>query len=210
MQLLIDTDFIIKMGRYQMLGTFEALMVENGHPRPFENLTELGAKIRSAEAVPDRSEFKTLAALRMCWSFNADCKRIGGVTDYDVLQEISDIDGVDAGEALLIERAVHEPETLIVTGDKRMVRGLCTPAADAVRPRIQGRVLLIERVVYSLKPKLGITEIRQRVHDAPDCDAAIYDAMHPNHSESEAWGNFFHMLRNFENTSRGVLRRDIK
>jgi hypothetical protein len=195
------------MSRYALICDFEDMMISHGHPKPFRSLFEVKSLIQTGRQDATRSVFGTTRAVETCWSFNADCEGLDPPSDYDFLGEIRQIEQIDSGEALLIERAVHMSDALIITGDRRMIRGLCDPGADVIRNRIKGRVLFIERAIWSLREALGITEIRSRIHRDPDCDDAIYNAMHPDHTERKAAELFFGRMRDFENTSRGLLRR---
>jgi hypothetical protein len=182
------------MSRYALICDFEDMMISHGHPKPFRSLFEVKSLIQTGRQDATRSVFGTTRAVET-------------PSDYDFLGEIRQIEQIDSGEALLIERAVHMSDALIITGDRRMIRGLCDPGADVIRNRIKGRVLFIERAIWSLREALGITEIRSRIHRDPDCDDAIYNAMHPDHTERKAAELFFGRMRDFENTSRGLLRR---
>lgn len=70
-------------------------------------------------------------------------------TDVDGL---SGIDDLDPGEVLLFKGGALRNEDLVVTGDKRCIRALCSAAqagigdAPAIVAKLQGRVLSVEQV----------------------------------------------------------------
>jgi hypothetical protein len=208
-ELLLDTDFIIKMARYSLLDAFHGLMKAHGHAAPpFRYLYEIKAKMRGAERDPTRSEFGSHVALNSCRSFIGDGLELDRAQNHEVFEELREIEGMHLGEAQLVEYMLREANALMVSGDKKMVNGLKTPDGDRIRPFLQRRIIHLERIMWTLAEK-NWDEVRQRVCKDPDCDAALYDALQPSLSEIDARAKFFKMMVEYERFSRGLLRPSI-
>jgi hypothetical protein len=205
-ELLLDTDFIIKMARYSLLDAFDGLMKAHGHAAsPFKYLYEVKAKIRGAERDPTRSEFGSHVALNSCRSFITDGLELDRAEDPAVFEELRDIEGMHLGEAQLVEYMLREADALMVSGDKKMINGLRTPDADRIRPLLQQRIIHLERVMWTLAEK-NWNEVRQRVCKDPGCDAALYDVLQPSLGKPDAQAKFYKMMVDYERSSRGLLR----
>jgi hypothetical protein len=208
-QILLDTDFIIKMARYSLLDAFDGLMKVHGHAgSPFRYLYEIKAKIRGAESDPTRSEFGSHIALNSCRSFIGDGLEIDRAQNLEVFEELREIDGMHLGEAQLVEYMLREVDALMVSGDKKMINGLKTPDGDRVRPLLQQRIIHLERVIWALATK-DWDEVRQRVCKDPECDAALYGALQPALGKADAQAKFYKMMIEYERSSRGLLRSSI-
>lgn len=192
-----------------MLNEFEAMASGSGHQKPFRNLHEIRSKINSANYDPTKSELRSVIVHNACRSFVQDCKVLDSAQDHDMLDELSEIEGVDAGEALLLEYALRTPDSIIVSADKKMVRGLCSPEGDKFRATLRGRILHLERVFWLLAKPMGWVAARNKVSKAEDCDTAISDALHSGLSEAVAEAQYYKMMVDFERTSRGLLRDSI-
>jgi hypothetical protein len=82
--------------------------------------------------------------------------------------------GVDAGEALLLAACSREPESLLITGDKRCLAAI-TAAASCVglSERLAGRVVCLEQVIQAAIAAQGFEAVRARIVPAVSCDLAI-------------------------------------
>ena len=206
MELLLDTDFIIKMARYSLLDAFDGLMKARGHgSSPFRYLHEVKAKMRGAEGDPTRSEFRSHIALNTCRSFVSDGLEMGPVHDYDLFNDLREIEGMHQGEAILVEYMLREPNSLTVSGDKKMIDGLNTSDGDKLRPMLQQRIVHLERIMWTLAAG-NWDDIRQRVCNDPICDAAMYHVLQPSLSKPDAEAKFYQMTVQYERSSRGLLR----
>lgn len=206
----MDTDSIVKMGRYGVLNYFEALALARGHARPFRRLYEIKGKIGSARRDPSRSIFRSKVALEMCWSFSSDCAPMPGAEDNRVLEMLLNIDGVDAGEALLIEYALRNRDACIVSGDKRMIRGLCSPAGVQFHAELRGRVLHIDRVIQELAAQPDRwPAVRAAIIAVPECDVGIYEAVAPKYEDTIAQQRLLQRASDGEAASSGLLRTSM-
>ena len=210
-ELLLDTDFIIKMARYSLLGAFDELMKARGHAAsPFRYLYEVKANMREAGRDPTRSKFGSHVALNSCRSFVADgLEMVPAQEDIDVFTELREIEGMDQGEAILVAYMLREANALMVSGDKKMIDGLNTRDGDKFRPALLKRIVHLNRIMWTLAEGEGWDEVRDRVCKNAPCDAALYDALEPSLSKPDAQARFYKMTVEYERSSRGLLRTSL-
>ena len=211
MELLLDTDFIIKMGRFSLLGAFEDLMAKHGHPKPYRCLFEVRRHLKSAAANPTRSMFGS----QVCWnevnSFVSDCVSLGDVEDTDVLDELDLITGVDDGEQLLVEYAVRSPDTAILTADKNFIDGMALPAAKKYRALLEKRIIHLEHVVFAVGThgSDGWPPVRKAVCAVPDCDKALHGLLHDAKKEADAIADLFGSTKDLNRRGFGTVPAPI-
>jgi hypothetical protein len=97
-------------------------------------------------------------------------------TDPSQLDALSAVPGIDAGEALLLATAASDPQTFVITGDKRALVSLCTDSSISnVANALAGRVVTLEWVLWRLvKNDFGHTQAC--VRSKPDVDKALSHA----------------------------------
>lgn len=209
MELLLDTDFIIKMARYSLLAAFDGLMKAHGYAPPFRYLHELKAKMHGAGLDPIRSEFGSHIALNSCRSFVADGLEMDSARNYDLFNELRDIEGMHQGEAILVEYMLREANALMVSGDKKMIDGLRTPDGDKFRPLLERRIIHLNRIIWTLASGENWDEVRDRVCKNATCDAGLYNALDPALSKPDAQARLYKMTVEYERSSRGMLRSSL-
>ena len=208
MELLLDTDFIIKMARYSLLDAFEGLMQAHGHAAsPFRYLYEIKDKMHRAKSDPIRSAFGSHVALNNCRSFVANGLEMGATqSDFDVFEELRAIEGMDQGEAIFVAYMLREENVLMVSGDKKMIDGLKTPDGDRFRSVLRGRIVHLNRIIRTLAFGAYWNEVRDGVCKNPTCDAALYDALAPDLRKPDAEAKLHRMTVDYERSSLGLLR----
>jgi hypothetical protein len=206
-ELVIDTDFIIKMGRYSLLGAFQDLMVAHGHLQPYRHLGEIRAALENARMDPIRSDFGSQIAWNVANSFVTSGTRLERVEDLDLIDELDDIAGIDQGEALLTEYAMRTPEATIVTADKKFVDALARPKAKKFRVALKDRIFHLEHAVFGLGTAKAPpwAEIRRCVWAAPHCDPALDDLLHKSKEEPQAVADLFASTKNLNSRGVGTL-----
>ena len=211
MELLLDTDFIIKMARYSLLDAFDGLMKAHGHAAsPFRYLYEIKNKMRRAMREPAQSVFGSHLALRACRNFVAcGLEMAPSRADFDIFNELREIEGMDQGEAIFIAYMLREKDALMVSGDKKMINGLKTPDGEKFRPTLKGRIVHLNRIIVTLAINAGWDEVRRRVCENQSCDAALYDALEPALSKPDAEGRLYRMTVEYERSSFGLLRPSL-
>ncbi len=209
MELLLDTDFIIKMARYSLLDAFVGLMKAHAHAPPFRYLHEVKAKLHGAGGDPIRSDFGSHIALNSCRSFIADGREMGPAQNYDVFNDLREIEGMHQGEAILVEYMLREANALMVSGDKKMIDGLNTSDGDKFRPILQKRIVHLNRIMWTLAQGDGWDGVRAGVCKNAPCDAALYNALEPSLSKPDAQAKLYKMTVDYERSSRGLLRSSL-
>ena len=210
MELLLDTDFIIKMARYSLLDAFGELAKAKSHAAsPYRYLYEIKDKMHRARSDPGQSVFGSHVALNTCRSFVARGLEMAPAQDYDVFNELREIEGMHQGEAILVEYMLREANALMVSGDKKMINGLNTPDGDKFRPVLQNRIVHLNRIILTLATGANWDEVRQSVCENASCDAALYTALEPSLSKPDAEAKLYKMTVEYERSSRGLLRTSL-
>jgi hypothetical protein len=206
-ELVIDTDFIIKMGRYDLLGAFQDLMVAHGHVQPYRYLGEIRAALDQSRMDPIHSKFKSQVAWNVANSFVSSGSRLAPAQDIAVLDELDDITGVDQGEALLTEYAMRAPEAAIVTADKKFVDAMARPEAKKFRLALKDRIIHLEHIVFGLGTAKAPpwAEIRASIWAVPSCDVALDSLLDKGKEEPQAVADLFASTKNLNSRGVGTL-----
>ncbi len=94
---------------------------------------------------------------------------------------------IDAGEALLLTRAVLDPAAVLLTGDKRCIIALATdPKLMPVAKRLLARIELVETVFLRLIDRLGFDAVQKRVLSAAPVDGMLDLAFLTQEADPEA------------------------
>lgn len=83
--------------------------------------------------------------------------------------EALNIDQIDQGEAYLLAAMVEMPDSLLLSGDRRMIEALhraTNPAVVGVRETVRGRVLVFPQIVAALIRKMTLAVVEERVRSA--------------------------------------------
>ncbi len=194
------------MARYTLLDAFDELRKARGHTDIFRYLHEIVALMKSGESDPTRSKFRSHIAFNKCRAFISDGHELGGAEDFEIFDELREIEGMHQGEALLIEYALRNLDSIIISGDKRMINGLRRPDASKFRVLLKGRIVHLERVLWTLAANGYWDAVRGAVCNDPDCDRALYDVLKSGLEKPESESRFYSMMVAFERSSAGVLR----
>lgn len=209
MELLLDTDFIVKMGRYSLLTAFQDHVTARSHAQPYRYLYEVRSMVNSGSADPTRSVFGSQAAWSAVRSFIADCQTMGDPQSYDVLEELDHITGIDAGEQLLVEYAIRTPDAVIVTADKRFIDGMSLPGAQKYRAMLKNKIIHLEHVIFAIGTVTGWPPIRDVVTANPKCDTALHGLLcHPK-SEPDAVADLFASTKDLNRRGFGTVPAPI-
>jgi hypothetical protein len=83
--------------------------------------------------------------------------------------EALNIDHIDQGEAYFLAAMVEMPDSLLLSGDRRMIEALhraTNPAVVSVREAVRGRVLMFPQIVAALVRKMSLAAVEERVRTA--------------------------------------------
>jgi hypothetical protein len=176
-ELLLDTDFLIKMGRYHLLDDFEKLMTSKGHQQPYRHLAEVSGRVAYAKADPIRSDFGSVVAHNIVRSFIGYGTSLGQLVNRTVVNDLDTIPGVDYGEQLLVEYALRANNSVIITADKNFIKGLGRndiAMSIKYRPRLINRVHHLEHVLWELAQLNGWPAIQKAITKDPRCDNNLF------------------------------------
>lgn len=79
---------------------------------------------------------------------------------------------IQVGEAALIVATRLEPNFLLVSGDKRCMKGLAA-IPQPIYQRLCGRMICLEQIILKLISELGFEAVRDRVLPMVDCDKTL-------------------------------------
>jgi hypothetical protein len=155
----VDNDVLLKLSAFDLFpATMAALGVTD-----VRVLTT--AKYRLGVTRPDRGEAKLGAAVfaRLRATFEG-VRDVEGEPSAEVLSPLTEVPGIDQGEAILFASAAAEPGTLLASGDKRSLIALATDARCAALARsLAGRVLCFEQAVLAAIRIVGYEHTRARI-----------------------------------------------
>ncbi len=169
-RLLVDNDALLKLARY---GLLDALVTMFGvDVRDIRVLAT--AKYSLLPAKNRLLRCKDEDSANRLEEFLARSGPLGPVdTDANLLDALSAIPSIDAGEALLLAAGASDYETLVITGDKRALAALCADSSIAqVADALAGRVLTLEVIFWQLV-NMDFTHTQSCVRSKPDVDKAI-------------------------------------
>lgn len=85
-----------------------------------------------------------------------------------------DIEGIDAGEIILISATRAEASFYLTTGDKRCLTALAlSPRLVEIRQRLLGRVICLEQLILKLIDTQGFDQVLTKVLPAREYDTAL-------------------------------------
>lgn len=169
-RLLIDNDALLKLARYGLLDTLATMFgvdIRNIHVLATAKYSLLPARNRLLRCKDEDDANRLEEFLTKSTPLSpAD-------TDTNLLDALSAIPSIDAGEALLLAAAASDNETLVITGDKRALAALCADSSIAqVEEALAGRVVTLEVIFWQLVNQ-DFTHTQSCVRSKPDVDKAI-------------------------------------
>ena len=130
--------------------------------------------------------------------------------DPDDEQVLTDIIGVDPGEAILFSAASRLPDSWIVTGDKRSIAALASePKCKAVVQKLAGRVICLEQVVRDTIDDLGFASVLPRLTTGVHQDRTLGFVFSSGilTQEKDARDGLKSYIENLRKDSAGMLRQ---
>jgi hypothetical protein len=107
-------------------------------------------------------------------SFLANVRELDVVVPPEELQLLAEIDGIDAGEAVLFSATVRFENYLLAMGDKNSLRAVAsTPACQPIARRLSGHVICLEQIVTRVIAHFGFSYVKDKVVPARACDTAL-------------------------------------
>ncbi|TFZ02985.1 hypothetical protein EZ313_17330 [Ramlibacter henchirensis] len=167
MRLAIDIDAAAKLAHWGLLPHIPALL--NTDWKGCITLTSLRFRAQKALQKPDGRVFHCTEAAQVALDL---CASVGLPPDVTLLTELQDVQGIDAGEAVLLSAMHMDRDLCLLTGDKRALRAL-SAAAPELRGVFAGRVVTVEQVLGAALNRFGLLWLRQNVCPYRHIDKAI-------------------------------------
>lgn len=173
MTLFVDNDALLKLASYGLLDT--AISMFNIRP---EDVYVLATAKYALLPVKDRlRRCKTEECANVLESFLSKSTKLTpyGV-DSDTLDALTAKPGIDAGEALMLAVVASDPDSYIITGDKRALEALqFGKGLDNVREALGGRVLSLE-LLFLFLVEGDFARVQTCVRSQPGVDKALTSA----------------------------------
>lgn len=172
-RLLVDSDALLKLAQYGLLDTLVTMFgvdIGNIQVLATAKYSLLPAKNRLLRC-KDEDDANRLEEFltRLTPLSSADL-------DTNLLDILSAIPSIDAGEALLLAAGARDNGALVITGDKRALAALCAdPSVAQVKEALAGRVVTLEVIFWQLVNQ-DFNHTQSRVRSKPDVDKAISNA----------------------------------
>lgn len=169
-RLLVDNDALLKLARYGLLDALVTMFgvdVRDIRVLATAKYSLLPAKNRLLRCRDEDSANRLEEFLTRSEPLSP------GDTDTNLLDALSAIPSIDAGEALILAAGASDHETLVITGDKRALASLCADSSiSQVANALAGRVVTLEVIFWQLVNR-GFTHTQSCVRSKPDVDKAI-------------------------------------
>jgi hypothetical protein len=103
------------------------------------------------------------------------------------LQLLAEIDGIDAGEAVLFAATAGFDNYLLATGDKNSLRTMVSnPTCQPIARRLSGHVVCLEQIVMRVIAHFGFVYVKDKVVPARSCDTALRAAFGSGDAATES------------------------
>ena len=125
-------------------------------------------KQKKKGATPDEFLAAVIELVSSCDAVIADVD--DAVTEE--LNQLRQVEGIDEGEAALIVATRSQTDFLLLSGDKRCMRGLAR-IPEQIYKRLCGRVICLEQIILKLIEVKGFVFVRDRVLPMVSCDKSL-------------------------------------
>jgi len=88
------------------------------------------------------------------------------------LNQLKQVEGIDEGEAALIVATRSQTDFLLLSGDKRCMRGLAK-IPEQIYKRLSGRVICLEQIILKLIEFQGFEFVSDRILPMVSCDKSL-------------------------------------
>lgn len=171
--LLLDADAVCKLANWQLLEDLPDLVAVV--PGNMMVISSLVHRANRSLTKLDKRLFADEIAAQQTVSFLTKTTKLPepDPARMAVFQDVADI---DAGEAILFALLLQCPESKVLTGDKRAIRGLINIPKD-VRASLTGRFICLEQIVAKALSVFGLEQIREKICPRRNIDRSIANAM---------------------------------
>lgn len=173
LRLLIDNDVLIKLAHWELLDLLPSSMGRDwGEVATLESL-----KFRARRA--DKKLFRSpeiAADLLERLERTVDLP----AADLADISQMQGIVGLDAGEIALLGACLSNPDTILVTGDKRALNALTNSCPPTLTERLCGRVICLEQLMVLMAEKAGPSPVIEGVMRCREIDSALRAIVGPS------------------------------
>ena len=128
------------------------------------------AKFKIQKLIPKYGEAAVERALR----FVEGAVKISQSPKYFEAVSRVAVDGIDAGELILLAEALDHPVILLATGDKRFLRAFASSETHAdARDHLRHRVVCLEYVIRLIIATHGFEYVRDHVVPQRECNTSM-------------------------------------
>ena len=172
--ILLDNDALVKLARYGLLNEALALFgcqIADVRVLATAKYVLLPAKNPLLHC-KDEDSYSTLKTfLNIAQGLDAKS------ADAQMLDTLSAVQNIDAGEALLLAVGATDKDALIITGDKRSLAALCSQkSVNHISNVLESRVVSMEVLFSCLVNKHPFDYIQQHVRAKSDVDKSLSNA----------------------------------
>lgn len=175
--ILLDNDALLKLAAYDLIDeALRALHVEHGEVAvlPTAKYALLPAKNRLLRCKDEETANRLEAFLGSCSIIPQE------EIASELLDELTDIQSLDSGEAVLFAFAATHSGAKVVTGDKRAIGAL---ASARVAEELQGRVMALESL-FEVMASLAFEPVQVKVRAKPAADKSLTNIFGRTHAAS--------------------------
>lgn len=165
-RLVVDVDALVKLAHW---GLLDAIKTATGVPAERQVALE-SVRFRAARGDPRlfRDPAIGLQLATALSGFGA-----AWAPDGKVVARLQGVADLDAGEITLVAMLCSDPTALLVTGDKRALKALATPALADVAQKITGRVLCLEQILLCELEANGAQALAASIEPFREMDTAV-------------------------------------
>jgi len=137
---------------------------------------------------PARAEARYGAdAVARMRDFLESVRELDVVGSPEELQLLAEVDGIDAGEAVLFSATMRFDHYLLATGDKNSLRAVASaPACQPIALRLCGHVICLEQIVTRVIHHFGFAYGKDKIVPARSCDTALRAAFGSGDAATES------------------------
>lgn len=184
MKVYLDVDALHKLGAFNALNEVLTVLGVSSAEVWVPGTAKYKLRLKTDAEAVKRHGADTAARLR---DFIGLVHEISEGPTEDEKRQLEQIQGLDAGELLLIAMAARSDDSLIVTGDKNAMRALASQQRCAqFATRLAGRVICLEQLLVALLDLHGFPWLHGRVSASPATDRGVASIVAPGIGASEA------------------------
>lgn len=182
MIVLADNDILLKLAGCDLLQDFLDML------RVDENDIRLAPETRYSICAQANKLLADASVAKSLLSFVEKLQEAPAVSDIEWLNLLSEIPGIDTGEAMLLAVLVEHSQSRLATGDRRALRALLahTNRLGGLVEAVRGRIFTLELVLIQLIQTRGFDYVSERVIGRVVQDQVLSMAFGPGRSEAHA------------------------